>query len=92
MTHMDDASVGWIAAILIGGVAGWLAEKLTGSNMGLIANIILGIIGAGIGSWLFTKLGVTVGGPAWFSYLIAGLVGASLLLIITRIFYPNRLR
>jgi len=89
---MDDASVGWIAAILIGGVAGWLAEKLTGSNMGLIANIILGVIGAGIGSWLFTKLGLTVGGPAWFSYLIAGLVGASLLLIITRIFYPSRFR
>jgi uncharacterized membrane protein YeaQ/YmgE (transglycosylase-associated protein family) len=44
---MDDAGIGWVAAILIGGLAGWLAEKLTGSNMGLIANIILGVIGAG---------------------------------------------
>ena len=89
---MDDTGVGWIGAILIGGIAGWLAEKITGSNMGIIANIILGVIGAGIGSWLFTKLGFSVGGPAWFGYLIAGLVGASLLLIVTRIFYPNRFR
>jgi len=89
---MDDSGIGWIGAILIGGIAGWLAEKITGSNMGIIANIILGVIGAGIGSWLFTKLGFSVGGPAWFGYLIAGLVGASLLLIVTRIFYPNRFR
>jgi uncharacterized membrane protein YeaQ/YmgE (transglycosylase-associated protein family) len=89
---MDDTGIGWIGAIFVGGIAGWLAEKLTGSNMGIIANIILGVIGAGIGSWLFTKLGFNVGGPAWFGYLIAGLVGASLLLIVTRIFYPNRFR
>jgi len=89
---MDDSGIGWFGAILIGGIAGWLAEKITGSNMGIIANIILGVIGAGIGSWLFTKLGFSVGGPAWFGYLIAGLVGASLLLIVTRIFYPNRFR
>ena len=89
---MDDTGIGWIAAILIGGIAGWLAEKITASNMGLIANIILGVIGAGIASWLFGKLGIQVGGPLWFSYLISGFVGASLLLIVTRIFYPNRFR
>ncbi len=87
---MDDTSIGWIAAILIGGVAGWLAEKITRSNMGVIANIILGVIGAGIASWLFAKLGIQVGGPAWFSYLVSGFVGASLLLIVTRMFYPSR--
>lgn len=89
---MDDTSIGWIAAILIGGIAGWLAEKITRSNMGIIANIIIGIIGAGIASWLFTKLGVRIGGPAWFAYLVSGFVGASLLLIVTRMFYPNRFR
>ena len=89
---MDDTGIGWIAAILIGGIAGWLAEKITASNMGLIANIILGVIGAGIASWLFGKLGIQIGGPLWFSYLISGFVGASLLLIVTRIFYPSRFR
>ena len=46
---MEEAGIGWIAAIIIGGFAGWLAEKVTGSNMGLLANIILGMIGAGRG-------------------------------------------
>ena len=89
---MEQEGIGWIAAIIVGGIAGWLAEKITASNMGILANIVIGVIGAGIGSWLFTKLGVRVGGPAWFAYLISGLVGASLLLIVTRLFYPNRFR
>ena len=89
---MESTGIGWVAAIIVGGIAGWLAEKITASNMGILANIILGMIGAGIGGWLFTKLGVTVGGPPWFAYLVAGFVGACLLLIVTRIFYPNRFR
>ena len=46
---MDDAGVGWIAAIIIGGIAGWLAEQFMKSNMGMIMNIVLGIVGAAIG-------------------------------------------
>jgi uncharacterized membrane protein YeaQ/YmgE (transglycosylase-associated protein family) len=89
---MDRTSIGWLAAIIVGGIAGWLAEKITASNMGILANIVIGVIGAGIGSWLFSKLGVQIGGPPWFAYLISGLVGACLLLVVTRIFYPNRFR
>jgi uncharacterized membrane protein YeaQ/YmgE (transglycosylase-associated protein family) len=89
---MDDAGIGWIAAIFIGGFAGWLAEKITGSNMGLITNIILGMIGAGIASWLFGMFGLRIGGPGWLGYLIAGLVGACLLILATRMFYPDRWR
>ena len=33
---MGDAGVGWIAAIIVGGIAGWLAEQFMKSNMGLI--------------------------------------------------------
>ncbi len=43
---MEDAGIGWIGAIFIGGIAGWLAAQITRSNMGLIPNIILGVIGA----------------------------------------------
>ena len=90
---MDDTGIGWVGAIIIGGIAGWLAEKVTGSNIGIIANIILGIIGAGIASWLFAKFGIVIAGPgSLIGYLVAGFVGASLLLILVRIFYPNRLR
>ena len=89
---MDDAQMGWLGAIIIGGIAGWLAEIITRSNMGILVNIILGIIGAGLASWLFAKLGVEIGGPAWVNYLVSGFVGACFLILATRIFYPSRWR
>ena len=88
---MENAGVGWVAALLIGGIAGWLAEKITGSNMGLLTNIILGVIGAGIASWLFGLFGIQLG-AGWLGYLVAGLVGACLLIFATRLMYPTRWR
>ena len=45
-TLMDlGGGVGVSGTILIGGLAGWIAEKLTGSDMGIFLNIIVGIIG-----------------------------------------------
>lgn len=44
---MDETGIGWIAAIFIGGVAGWLAEIFMKTNMGVLMNIILGIVGGG---------------------------------------------
>ncbi|MFZ2091650.1 MAG: GlsB/YeaQ/YmgE family stress response membrane protein, partial [Pseudolabrys sp.] len=41
---MDDTQIGWIAAIIVGGVAGWLAEQFMKSEMGILMNIVLGII------------------------------------------------
>ena len=43
---MEVNGVGWIAAIIIGGLAGWLAEQFMKSEMGMFMNILLGIIGA----------------------------------------------
>jgi uncharacterized membrane protein YeaQ/YmgE (transglycosylase-associated protein family) len=88
---MEQAGIGWIAAIFIGGVAGWLAEKVTQSNMGLLTNIILGMIGAGVAAWLFGLMGVRVQ-TGWFGYLISGFVGACFLILVTRLFYPARWR
>ena len=88
---MDDAGIGWVAAIIIGGIAGWLAEVITRSNMGLITNIIHGVIGAGIASWLFGLMGIRLA-PGWVGFLISGLVGASLLIVATRLLYPARWR
>ena len=53
---MKDPQVGWIAAIIIGGVAGWLAEQFMKSQMGLLMNIVLGIIGAAVASAIFELL------------------------------------
>ncbi|MEA2935722.1 MAG: hypothetical protein QOD74_2368 [Variibacter sp.] len=88
---MENEGVGWLAAILIGGIAGWLAEKVTASNMGLITNIILGMIGAGIATWLFGVLGLRLQ-AGWISYLISGFVGAVILILLTRMLRPNQWR
>ena len=41
----NDATVGWIAAIVIGGIAGWLAEQFMKSDTGMLMNVALGIVG-----------------------------------------------
>jgi len=79
---MDDAQVGWIAAIIIGGVAGWLAEQFMKSEMGILMNIVLGIIGAAVANAILSVFGVQLGG--WIGYLIAGFIGAVLLIWIVR--------
>jgi len=38
---MDEQQVGWIAAIIIGGIAGWLAEQFIKSQMGVLMSIVL---------------------------------------------------
>ena len=80
---MEDQQIGWIAAIIIGGIAGWLAEQFMKSQMGLVMNIVLGMVGAAIASWLFSLVGVEFGG--WLGYLIAGFIGAAILIFIARL-------
>lgn len=80
---MEDQAIGWIAAIIIGGIAGWLAEQFMKSQMGLVMNIVLGIVGAAVASWLFNLLGVSLGG--WVGYLIAGFIGACILIFAARV-------
>jgi uncharacterized membrane protein YeaQ/YmgE (transglycosylase-associated protein family) len=74
--------VGWFGAIIVGGVAGWLAERFMKSNMGMFMNILLGIVGAAIASFLFGMLGIGFAG--WIGYLVAGFVGACILIAIGR--------
>ena len=78
----SDAEVGWIAAIIIGGLAGWLAERFMKSDTGVLMNIILGIIGAAIASAILSVFGIVLGG--WIGYLILGFIGACLLIWIVR--------
>ena len=75
--------IGWFAAIIVGGLAGWIAEKIMKSDMGLIMNIILGIVGALVANWLLMLIvGSTLGG--WFGQLVVGIIGACLLIWVTR--------
>ena len=76
--------MGWIATIIIGGIAGWLAEKFMKSNMGVFMNIILGIVGAFIFNLIFGTLLGLYTAESWIAYLIAGFIGACLLIWIVR--------
>ena len=84
-TNMEnDATVGWIAAIVIGGIAGWLAEQFMKSNLGILMNIVLGIVGAIVASAILSVFSINLGG--WLGYLIAGFIGACILIAIGRMF------
>jgi uncharacterized membrane protein YeaQ/YmgE (transglycosylase-associated protein family) len=81
---MELNGVGWIAAIIIGGLAGWLAEMFMKSNMGLIMNIILGIVGAALLNFILASL-LNVGYSGWLAYLIIGFIGACILIALGRL-------
>jgi uncharacterized membrane protein YeaQ/YmgE (transglycosylase-associated protein family) len=81
------ASVG-SQAIIIGGFAGWLAEQSMKSDMGLLMNIVLGVVGAAIASAILSMFGIVMGG--WLGYLIAGFIGACLLIWIVRVVRGTR--
>ena len=76
---------GVFAWIVVGLLAGWLAGKITrGRGFGCIVNVLLGLIGAVVGGWIFTRLGVVALG--FFGSLAAATVGAILLVAIGRVF------
>ena len=73
-----------IIQLIVGGVIGWLGSiaMKTNAQMGIIANVIVGIIGAGLGGWLATQLGI--GGPPIMSWIMA-VVGAAVLIAILKV-------
>jgi uncharacterized membrane protein YeaQ/YmgE (transglycosylase-associated protein family) len=84
---MEDQQIGWLAAIIVGGIAGWLAEKIMKSDHSLLTNIILGVIGASIANAILLSMDIVIAG--WIGYLVAGLLGACLLIGASRIFKKN---
>ena len=76
--------MGLIITLVIGGIVGWLASLVmkTNAQMGLIANIVVGIVGSALGSWLFGMLGLAAMGSigSW----IMSVVGAAALIGILK--------
>jgi uncharacterized membrane protein YeaQ/YmgE (transglycosylase-associated protein family) len=76
---------GFIAWVVIGLLAGWIAGHLTrGRGFGCLFDVILGLIGAVIGGWVFTRLGIQAWG--FWGSLAAATVGAVLLVAVARLF------
>jgi uncharacterized membrane protein YeaQ/YmgE (transglycosylase-associated protein family) len=77
--------MGFIAWIVIGAIAGWLAGVLVkGGGFGLIVDIIVGVVGAFIGGWLAGLLRISLG-SGLIGSLITAVTGAVILLFIIRL-------
>ena len=85
---MHDQQVGWLLAIIVGALAGWIAEQLMRSNQGLLMNIVMGIIGSIVANALLSVFGIAFGGV--IGYLIAGVIGACLLIAAGRMMSGRR--
>jgi uncharacterized membrane protein YeaQ/YmgE (transglycosylase-associated protein family) len=75
--------MGWILAIIIGALAGWIADMIMKSDHGLLMNIVLGVVGAVVGNFVLMLIfGATMGGLV--GQLLVAIVGACLLIAIGR--------
>ena len=86
---VDDGGrdlMGWLIFLVVGGLCGWVASILmrTNGQMGMIANIVVGIVGAILGAWLFPKLGLNLGsGQA--GAIFSAILGSVVLLLILKV-------
>jgi uncharacterized membrane protein YeaQ/YmgE (transglycosylase-associated protein family) len=73
-----------IVLLLVGAIAGWLAGTLVrGFGFGLIGNILVGIVGALIGTWLMTRLNIRLAsGAIPIASILNATIGAVLLLLV----------
>lgn len=82
---MQLSNEGLLVILFVGLVAGWLAGKIVrGTGFGLIGDILIGIAGALIASFLFPKLGIRLG-TRLVSEIIYSAIGAIILLLIVRL-------
>jgi uncharacterized membrane protein YeaQ/YmgE (transglycosylase-associated protein family) len=73
-----------IITLVIGGICGWLASIVmkTNAQMGMIANIVVGIVGAWLGGWLAAKFGIAAQGMGTY---VVSIVGAMVLILILKV-------
>jgi uncharacterized membrane protein YeaQ/YmgE (transglycosylase-associated protein family) len=74
----------WIITLIIGGIVGWLASIFmkTNAQMGLLANVLVGVVGSALGFWLAGLLGIApAGGILRF---VVAIGGAALLIFLLR--------
>ena len=87
-----------IIALIIGGIIGWLASIVmrTDAQQGILLNVVVGIVGSLIGSFLlgpiFGARGNILSGDFSIPTLLAALVGAIILLAIVNLFRRGRVR
>ncbi len=83
---MNEISI--VGAVIIGILAGWIAEQVMGREHGLLTNLIVGIVGAFLGAIAANMLGISFAG-FWGSLLVST-VGAVILLALVGLIRPRR--
>ena len=79
-----------IVTLLVGALAGWLGSLIyTGSGLGLLGNIIVGILGGFVGYWLLGKLNVSLG-TCWVSIILTGAIGAIVILFLFNLIFRKK--
>ncbi len=81
--HMSNESL--LVILFVGLVAGWLAGQIVrGTGLGIVGDLLFGILGAFVGSWLLPKLGIHLG-AGMISAIINATIGAIVLLLVVRL-------
>jgi uncharacterized membrane protein YeaQ/YmgE (transglycosylase-associated protein family) len=83
---MNDVSI--LGALVIGVLAGWIAEQVMGRSHGLITNLVVGIIGAFMGAFIADAL--DIGYAGFIGSLLVSTVGAIVLLALVGMFRGRR--
>jgi uncharacterized membrane protein YeaQ/YmgE (transglycosylase-associated protein family) len=78
--------------IIVGLIAGVLASLVVGGGFGLIGDIVIGIVGAFVGGWLFRQLGVNAPFGGLAGTIFTAFVGAVVLLLLLRLISRGRRR
>ena len=77
---------GILVILVVGLIAGWLAGKIVqGTGFGLVGDILIGIVGAFLASWLFPKLGIHIAATSLVREIIYATLGAIILLLVLRL-------
>jgi uncharacterized membrane protein YeaQ/YmgE (transglycosylase-associated protein family) len=87
---MHLSTEGLLVILFVGLVAGWLAGQIVrGAGLGLIGDIIVGIVGAFIGTWVLEQLHVALGSGI-LAEILNATIGAILLLLVIRLIRGGR--
>jgi uncharacterized membrane protein YeaQ/YmgE (transglycosylase-associated protein family) len=71
--------------VVIGAVAGWLASAVVGGGFGLVGDIIVGVVGAFVGGFIFRALGVGSPFAGLAGSIFVAFIGAVVLLVCLRL-------
>lgn len=81
--------LGWILTIVVGGVAGLIASRITKTDHSLTGNVVLGILGAiGLNAVLSSVSGMHFGGLT--GQRVTAIVGASVIIVVFQFLRQNR--